>query len=395
MSVGKPILSAPHQRTFELDGVRGWACLSVIIAHCVTGLMHPSRGSILAFVQEKTLNVSLGGVDLFFVLSGFLIGGILIDSKDKPNYFSNFWIRRIGRIFPVAYLLLATYCVALWLTQHLHVTMFDDWVLAEPRPPLWTFATFTQSIPIAFGGFGGPRWMAPTWSLAIEEQFYFIFPFAVYFLSRRNLTIFVIAGLIFAPLMRDILLRVFGYWYAPYVLLPSRVDNLMFGVGVALIVRNRAAIEFAKRWQPVLDAIAFAILVAFMKWMYFNWWPLNQTLMALMWAIVILRIFTVERSIFNRIWLNRTLAKIGLISYALYMYHQAVNGLFHQIIFGHEPRVDSLAEFAVSIAVMATAIGLATLSYRYYEKPIRTFAQDLAGKRSSDGTVALREKMAS
>jgi len=262
----------------------------------------------------------LGGVDLFFVLSGFLIGGILLDSKGKPDFFSRFWIRRIGRIFPVAYLVYATYAVALFITAQFNITRFDTWLLQEPRAPLWTFPLFMQSLPIALNGYDGPRWVAMSWSLAIEEQFYLLFPFLIYFLPRKRLVAVVVIGIIVAPILRDVLERYFGYWYGPYVLLPSRMDALLYGVAVALIVRSETAFALARRFRRLLDIIALLILYATVTNCNFLWPgpsdlpPLKQSTIAIMFAIVILRVFTYQNSIFNRIWLNPLLAKIGLIS---------------------------------------------------------------------------------
>lgn len=165
-----------------------------------------------------------------------------MDSRDKPHYFKRFWIRRVARIFPVLYLVLATYALALLVQANYAPPQLDLWLLAEPRPPFWTYATFTQSFPIAEDGYGGPRWVGITWSLAIEEQFYPIFPFAVFFLSRRSLLLTALAGIAAAPVLRDVFERLYGHWYAPYVLLPSRMDSLMFGVLTAIIVRHTRAL---------------------------------------------------------------------------------------------------------------------------------------------------------
>jgi peptidoglycan/LPS O-acetylase OafA/YrhL len=81
--------------------------------------------------------------------------------------------------------------------------------------------------------------------------------------------------------------------------------------------------------------------------------------------------------------------KAGLISYALYMYHQAVNGLLHGFIFNQEPRIGSLPEFAVGLLVMAIAIVLAILSYVYMEKPIRQLGRHLRYLRGPQHTVAV------
>src|SRR5262249_57405262 len=120
----------------------------------------------------------------FLGLLVFLIGGILLDNRDASNFFRAFWTRRIARIFPVNYLLIATYALALAFQAHFHLPQLDLWVLNDPLP-VWTYATFTQSIPIAMQGYGGPRWGGITWSLAIEEEVFLLFPFVVFFLLRR------------------------------------------------------------------------------------------------------------------------------------------------------------------------------------------------------------------
>jgi peptidoglycan/LPS O-acetylase OafA/YrhL len=396
-------LSGDHlQHTPELDGIRGWACASLVTAHCLTGVGQAQPGSWLASFNSHTLWLFLGGVDLFFVLSGFLIGGILLDSKAEPHYFKNFWIRRVARIFPVAYLVLAAYAAALFITAHFNITRFDNWLLAEYRPPLWSFATFTQSLPIALHGYSGPRWMAMTWSLAIEEQFYLLFPLAVYFLPRRWLVVLVISGIVASPILRDVLERVFGSWYASYVLLPSRMDGLMYGVAVALIVRNKKAFAIVARYRLLFDAAALLILYSIVtNWVFTLWpgpggniFPLKQSLLATMWAVVILRVFTYQNSAFNKIWRNSILAKIGLISYGLYMYHQSINGLVHGLLFNQEPTIKTPEHVLAAIAVITLAVGLATISYIYFESPIRRFGRtvslNLSRSRASPVTVAAR-----
>lgn len=329
------------------------------------------------------------------MLSGFLIGGILLDTRSEPSFFKIFWIRRFARIFPVAYLMLATYAVAIWVTDHFGITRFNNWLLAEYRPPLWTFATFTQSLPIAMHGYGGPKWMAMTWSLAIEEQFYLLFPLAVYFLPRKWLIAVVATGIIASPILRDILERIFGSWYSAYVLLPSRMDGLMYGVAVALIVRSEKVFNIAQRYRLLMDAVAVLIFYSIVtNWTFSLWpgpsgamFPLKQSFLAIMWAIIILRIFTCNKSIFNKIWCNRTLAKVGLISYGLYMYHQMVNGLVHSLLFDSEPVISNISSALASLAVVTISVALAIISYRWFESPIRRLA---AAKIARSSAKAIR-----
>jgi peptidoglycan/LPS O-acetylase OafA/YrhL len=177
------------------------------------------------------------------------------------------------------------------------------------------------------------------------------------------------------------------------------MDALMYGVGLALIVRNERAFALAVRWRWLLDLLALWILYQFLTLGNFDWFwksptnspfpPLKQTAMALLWAIMILRVFTYQRSYFNRIWLNPLLIKLGLISYALYMYHQAVNGLVHGILFGQVPLITNWWQFLAALGVMAIAICLATLSYVYFEKPIRRYGHQLADRLSTRSTPAV------
>jgi peptidoglycan/LPS O-acetylase OafA/YrhL len=166
--------------------------------------------------------------------------------------------------------------------------------------------------------------MAMTWSLAIEEQFYLLFPFAVFFLPRKWLVVAVFVGIVIAPILREALERMLVDWYSAYVLLPSRMDALMFGIAVALIIRNESAFAIAARYSLVLDIAAVLFLYLILSEYGFSFWPgsvlppLKQSTFAVMWAIVILRIFTRPASRFNAIWRSALLAKIGLISYALY-----------------------------------------------------------------------------
>jgi peptidoglycan/LPS O-acetylase OafA/YrhL len=300
----------------------------------------------------------------------------------------------------VAYLVLATYAAALFVTQQIGITRFDNWLLGEYRPPLWSFATFTQSLPIAFAATDeGPRWMAMTWSLAIEEQFYLLFPLAVYFLPRRGIVAITIAGIVAAPLFRVWLEQYFGHWYSAYVLLPARMDALFFGVAVALIIRNEIAFAVARRLRFLLDAVALYILYMTVNHLWFQtgWfhppgtYPLKHGLFAVMAAIMILRLFTYRRSLFNMIWRFPPLAYIGLISYALYMYHQAVNGLVHGIVFNQVPTISTTAHLVAAIAIVVIATALAGVSYVYFEMPIRRRAAAFVARLETEKEPAISE----
>ena len=134
------------------------------------------------FPLPLALPVDFGwsGVDLFFVFSGFLIGGILLEARQSTNYFRVFYKRRIYRIFPIYFTYLAVFFFGLHFMQSpLVYNMF------HPEIPWHTCVTFTQNFWMAFRNDTGSFALVPTWSLAVEEQFYLTIPALVYFVKPR------------------------------------------------------------------------------------------------------------------------------------------------------------------------------------------------------------------
>ena len=307
------------------------------------------------------------GVDLFFVLSGFLIGGILIDHRESPNYFKVFWVRRAARILPVYFLLFATYGLALSVSQLVTASWFHEWLMQDPIP-LWTYFTFTQNYFMAAENSGAARWVGITWSLAVEEQFYLIFPFVVYFLSKRAVIGLALVTIILAPFIRTHLWH-HGF-YTGYFPTPARADGLMFGVLVAYAVRTPALVAFCRQWGPIGDGV-FTMAAVVLTWLPGLLSVSEQfTLRSAIFAYLIARIFFTDG--WMRTFLRtRFMVFMGAISYPFYMYHQAINGMFHGVILGQVPKIENSSGIAVAIAVLLTAGSLATLSTLYYERPFR------------------------
>jgi peptidoglycan/LPS O-acetylase OafA/YrhL len=373
----------------ELDGVRGIAGISIVLLHCLCGIWMPDT----AFGGSFKIHANqflVGAVDLFFVLSGLLIGGILLDNRESPNYFRAFWTRRAARILPALFVLVLSYTAALWMQRVWQFPQLSIWVLEPPlHSPLW-YATFTQSIPLALYGWG-PKWVGVTWSLAIEEQFYLLFPFAVYFLTRRSIVKMSIAAIIAAPLIFAVI-----YWIAGldagYVLLPSRMSSLFLGVLVACTIRNGQAMEVIRRYRFLLDAAILFLIYSIYNMLLVQAHsalnaagytflailfhvPLIYFELALLSALMLLRIFVHQGGLFRFVLRGRLLRAAGLISYALYLYHQAVNGTLHAFFFNHAPQISNLREFGVALLAVALACTLATVSYFVLERPIRNLGQ--------------------
>jgi len=144
----------------EVDGVRGLAILLVLVWHYWEAVTTPAPGTIVFRVHEA-LFLSWGGVDLFFVLSGFLIGGILLDARESSNYFSTFYLRRVHRIFPVYFLWLGLFVIGVMAAAPLHLLPLDD--IFNRRIPLWSYPLFLQNVYMAHRQQWGGRWMTITW----------------------------------------------------------------------------------------------------------------------------------------------------------------------------------------------------------------------------------------
>lgn len=382
----------------ELDGVRGIACIAVVLLHTIIGIIPFADGSFGLMMQNALKPFLIGGVDLFFVLSGFLISGILMDNKGASNFFRAFWTRRIARIFPVYFLLYFSFLAAIAIHDVVQAPWMELWLLQE-RLPLWPYAIFMQNFAMADVGEGGPRWIGVTWSLAVEEQFYFLLPPIVYLVARRSLLKIAIAAIIAAPFVRTAVWHEYT-WFSSYVLLPGRMDTLMFGVLGAWIVRNPKALEKARQMRGTLDAvaIALAVLIAMGAFTYLGDLIESQTLaifvrtlrysaLAAFFGIVVLRIFLVEEGPYRRALRNPALVHIGMISYAMYMYHQAVNGLLHGYVYHQEPRVETLPQFGLALCVLAIAYTLSRLSMAYMERPIRRLGQKVKYRRPEPAPV--------
>jgi peptidoglycan/LPS O-acetylase OafA/YrhL len=373
----------------ELDGIRGLAVIFVVFQHTVFGITPPALMGLSTQMQYGLSMVLLGGVDLFFVLSGFLIGGILLDNKSAENYFPVFWIRRAGRILPVYVLLLVVYLAAIALNSRLNLQWPKDWLLAEPQVPIWSYVTFTQNYIMAIHGDTGPKALGITWSLAVEEQFYFVFPFLVFFLNKRAIVAVAIAGVILAPILRWYLWTV-GNFYAGYFPTPARFDSLMLGFLVTCLVRQPNLLPFfaQPRVRIALDVAALALIAEVVEGSLVQWAPtLRFSLLSIVFAYAVLRIYLAPGGLYNALLRNPLLIRAGLISYSWYMYHQTIDGLMHGLFFQHAPQVTNLQQLAVACSVIIVSGTLAVLSTAHFERPFREAARRTATYRFAPRTL--------
>jgi peptidoglycan/LPS O-acetylase OafA/YrhL len=230
-----------------LDALRGVAIL-LVLAHRFN--VTPDPESLPARLVCALMEAGWVGVQLFFVLSGFLITGILLDSRGSPSYYHAFFARRVLRIFPLYYVVLAVaFAVVPLLTGrqpegHQH----QLW--------LWIYLSNWVS-PFGMGVAAFPHF----WSLAVEEQFYLVWPFVVRALSRRRLAV-VCAGLVVVALASRVVLRALDVTpEAPYQLTVCRVDALALGATAAWALRVPALAERLRARQRALVVATAALFV--------------------------------------------------------------------------------------------------------------------------------------
>jgi len=370
------LTSHSSRRIPELDGLRGIACLMVLVWHYFgvvdlssgamqlvsqnLGVPTPGSGSGHASVSWITM-LGASGVDLFFVLSGFLISGILFDNTNSPTYFRTFFVRRVCRIFPVYYLVFLSLLLVLPLAQYLPA--LNIWLLRDLMP-LWSYATFTQNIFMAFDSStnGGGRWIGMTWSVAVEEHFYLLFPFVVRFLSQRAVRDLAVLSIFGAAILRVLADKV-GIWYYP--LLPCRIDCMAIGVLLAYSLRQPGVAPWLRENR---GRIYMAMALSVLGFIFFKDNMLGYTWIAMAFGCVLLLVVIHPETWLASICRWSSLQKVGLLSYGIYMFHQAVNGTMHAAFFEYRPIIRDLATLGVTCVSVGLTLALALASYHLMEK---------------------------
>ena len=315
MPTGVPRQSARH--ISSLDGFRGIAFLLVFMRHYA--LSTHTESAIL----HAGMTIGSGGwigVDLFFALSGFLITGILLDTRRTKGYFRNFFARRILRIVPLYY---GVFVLLLLLTPILHLQWHRGHLLYLVYLGNIAYVTNTS-----LGQIAPDVSLIHFWSLAVEEQFYLIWPCIIFFVARRRQLVWVCVGLsVLALAIRIVLLATLPAWYAYewcYALLPTRMDGLLYGALAAVWVRSRPVESI----QPIARRISLAAGVALAGIFAvggFNFHSRSMTLagypiLAALFASVLLQAL-VPHSWAFRLGNVRILRFFGKYSYGLYVYH--------------------------------------------------------------------------
>lgn len=355
----------------ELDGLRGFAIFIVILIHYISAVPHGLRHS-WASKAGNAINLGGSGVDLFFILSGFLIGGILIDSRQSPNYYQTFYLRRLHRIVPLYYSWILLFAIiSIWNTRFMLLG------------PYWIYFAFLQN----YFYLQSPMqliWLSVTWSLAVEEQFYLLAPPFI-----RNCRPQRLIGVLFGILIASLILRLFllmkfadaahNYWglLPAYFATPSRADDLALGILIAIVWRTPQAMQWITEHLGFVKKtliLCIALLLAILKWMLMPNSTLRLSvglpLFGAIFALLVIICLTEREGIIAGIFRLRALRELGRVSYCVYIIHYAMNWAVHKYLRGDLPRFDSPSSIAVTILALGLTLVIAEFSWRFFEHPL-------------------------
>jgi peptidoglycan/LPS O-acetylase OafA/YrhL len=364
----------------EFDGLRGLGLIAVLVEHFAPRASYGTPYFQLKFTGWIWL-------ESFFVLSGFLIAGILLDARDDPRYFRNFFVRRSLRVFPLYYAVLLGGTAMLLLSRDGagYRELVDGW-----GSPGWFFLYLGNVRTALLGEWPAAHFLVPLWSLQVEEQFYLLLPFAVWCLAPRTLFRVLLAAAVASPIVRVALFLVDREnGHLQYVLLPSRFEGLAFGAMIAL--RYRAGPWHLPRAR--LLAVTGASLLAMyacLSWGYFKvgnyrMRTVGFTVVAIAFACVIVCLVELRDSPYTR-WLRvAPLQYLGRVSYGVYLLQVPTHSLLVAVTrhFGWPYPTDgwwATAWWVFGVQVAAT-VALASLSWYAFERPILRLKDRLAPSR--------------
>ncbi len=357
---------SPPGRLSAVDGLRGIAALLILFGHWV-GLGVPVDYGTPLYFLKRLLWLNSSGVDLFFVLSGFLIGGILIDQRGSPNLLKVFWLRRAVRILPLFALFLGAFAL---------LARAGDPPLVTPNTqPLWAHAAFLCNLLTAFTGQNDASFLASTWSLAIEEQVYLILPLVVLAVPPAWLGRTALGVILTAPLVR------IAVWFLEGNELSAAAHNLpfcradAFAVGICIAIESRRSEPCWSRMRPThifllgaLPGLAMFWLTRRNEWMgSLLYCAVGYSVCALFYGWALALALSVPRA---AAWLsNLPLVWLGRHSYFVYLFHGPVAVLVEHALHHWPGGIGQNTAFRLTVSLLVL-VASATASMRWFESPL-------------------------
>ena len=327
-------------RIGRLDGIRTIAVLAVFAFH--TGF----------------LNDGWIGVHLFFVLSGFLITGILRRARTEPHFWGPFYIKRAARILPPLVIIFVAAAVMYNVMPWHKVGLLDLFFLGNVSQTLYPRKDANLGV---------------LWSLAVEEHFYLLWPFAIRFLDRRRIMQILVAILILEPILRAAATPFVSSYIPIYNLTPFQLDGLAAGSLLALLFENKSNLQPLKKWSGWSALISLLLLQGLYRLPFFHDESNSFAFNSLGYTLVVFLSASFVTYVLVRpdAWIVRQVARpsvvfVGTISYGMYLFNPIPLSLAIRFVHRHGIHHDKAAvPFALALTIL-----MAWLSFRFYETPI-------------------------
>jgi peptidoglycan/LPS O-acetylase OafA/YrhL len=349
----------PSHRIYyrSLDGIRGWAILLVVFFH--------------NFGFVKYFGFGWLGVDLFFVLSGFLISNILLNTLNQRNYLKNFYIKRILRIFPLYYSVLI---FVLFIFPYFSSIREN---LEFYRDNQWWFWLYLQNWLFILKPLEKTNLLIHFWSLAVEEQFYLLWPFIILLIRKEKnllaLLSFLLAFIIFARIV--IWQHHIGQlsYFSFYTF--TRIDGILIGCMLALIIKMNK--DFLRQYSSLIVFILAILNFVFFflnkaNAFSFPFFPfIGYTTFAIIFALLVYEAIIGKTYVVNKIFSNEILVFFGRISFGFYIFHWpvyiALNPKLLSFLNNELSLKLSACQFLSSIICTLIGLGISVISYYYFE----------------------------
>ena len=378
-----------RRRVAELDGLRAFAILPVLATHFWS---YPPGANGL----NRVAAAGWVGVDLFFVLSGYLITGLLWDARRSPRYYGNFYGRRVLRIFPLYYALLVVVFAVLPLVSA------SPALLAATRDR-WLYVTYLANVALVAHG-----WqlfcLDITWSLAVEEQFYLCWPLLIRRCSRAALVRLLLLLIVIMPILRTGALALGLSWRGTLMLTPFRLDTLAVGALIALAEREAPEVfAIMKRQAPRVAGLLGGFVAALIlsgRFARDSWLvgTVGYSLLALFFGALLVVALGPPRPL-RAILLLRPLRRVGVVSYGIYILHPLCYAAVGTILLKvglplTAAGTGSVVAGCTGLVIdAAAAYGVAEVSFRLFETPLlrlkRFFENGATESAPSEGQQAL------
>jgi peptidoglycan/LPS O-acetylase OafA/YrhL len=324
------------------------------------------------------------GVDLFFVLSGFLITGILVNARGTERYFTTFYARRVLRIFPLYYAVLVLLFVIVPLVPRLYTEGIQI-----ARQNQWWYWTYLTNVPLSLGMNAIPWPTTHLWSLAVEEQFYLVWPAVVYLCSTyHRLLVACSAGIAISIGFRVWAILFSAFPLGAYFSTIGRMDALLVGAVLAVLFTHGRLTPSRVRFARRVGVIAAALIVIMkgtlivperVRTFQIVGYALNA---AVAGGLIASAATTARETAMSRVWRSRFLAFFGRYSYALYVFHFLVIAALNQVYrlrpvdAGPDAANLDVGRLLIwSVAYFGITVGASLASWHLLERPFLRLKQ--------------------